>query len=303
MRNVIRGVEEFLFADGSPLNLAVTRILLAATALWVLLSRPGMTATLTFPTEMWTFVSNARRVRFLYGLPFPVEQILYFILHVTLVLVIIGVFPRIASFVSALLLYHFAPLETILWTPNPYLRGFTIPILGLLVAAFSRSGDALAIFKPKRSSESPGDYRWPLILIHLFFVQIYFFAGYSKLFASGFRWIEAGNISRYLLLLNQYLGFPRDSWGYLLAPHPLLCGAIAWTGMFFDLLFPIVLFYPRSRRVMIPLAIVFHIANAVLFRIMFQNVFLLLTFVDWAWVAARVRSLRPSAGRKLVAEF
>ena len=274
--------DRLLFVEESPANLVAARILLAGTALWMLLSRPGLVAVLDYPREMWTFVSEPRLLRFFYVLPSAVEHILFAILHVTLLAALVGFYPRLMSFLSGILLYHFAPLETILWTPNPYLRGFTIPLLGLLVLSFA----------PKRTA-----IRWPLLLIQIFFVQIYFFAGYAKLFTSGFRWLAWQNIYRYLLQMNQYLGFPNTSFAYTLAEYAWLCAIIAWTGLLFDLAFPLVLFSRRARYVMIPLAIFFHVANAVLFRIVFQNAILLLLFVNWDWVVSRVRSARPATAQ------
>ena len=44
-------------------NLAAARILLAATALWVVLSRHDLPGILAYPPEMWAGVSPERRVR------------------------------------------------------------------------------------------------------------------------------------------------------------------------------------------------------------------------------------------------
>jgi hypothetical protein len=62
-------------------------------------------------------------------------------------------------------------------------------------------------------------------------------------------------------------------------------------------LFPIVIFKPWTRRFMLPLAVFFHVANAVVFHVVFQNTFLLLMFVDWEAVAVRVRNWIPAAQR------
>ena len=56
---------------------------------------------------------------------------------------------------------------------------------------------------------------------------------------------------------------------------------MGWGGLAFELAFPAVLFRPRLRSVVLPLAALFHVANSLLFRIFFQNVALLLLFVDW----------------------
>jgi hypothetical protein len=277
--------ERFWYRPEPPVNLAAARILLAGTALWVVLSRFDLPSILAFPPELWWGVSPERRLRFLmvFGLGF--ERLLYGLLHVCLLMAILGVFPRLSCFLSGLLLYHFAPFETIIRSANPYLRGLTIPCLGLLVLSFSRCGDALSVLAPRGVTASPPSwqYRWPLALVQVLFCQIYLFAGYSKLFSSGFSWVTAGNIRGHLLVLNQALVQPpQASWGYALAREPLLCAAVAWLGLALEFAFPLVLFWKASRWVLLPVAFLFHVANSVLFRIFFQNVPLLLLFVDWS---------------------
>jgi len=274
---------EFWFAEEKQANLIAGRMLLAATGLWMVLSRPDLPGVAGLPPEMWELVSFARRVRFGYVLPVEVEWVLFALLHIALLGALVGVYQRTTCIISGILLIHFAPLETILWTPNPYLRGFTIPGLGLLAFGFAGSQETR---------------RWPLLLTQVFFAQIYFFAGYAKLFQSGLAWMEPSNIRRYLLFLNQFLGFDGSAIGYVLAASPIVCGFMAWAGLLFDLAFPIVLFKPATRYVMLPLALFFHIANAVVFHVMFQNTVLLLLFVNWDGIAARIRLL---AGRPVEA--
>jgi hypothetical protein len=254
-------------------NLSAARVLLALAALWVLLSRFDLPSLLNLPPEMWQGVTFARRVRFLLVLPVLVERLLYALLHVSLLVAIGGWMPRLACLASGLLLYHFAPLEALIRTPNPYLRGFTIPALGLLILSFVPS------------QETP---RWPLRLVQVLFCQIYLFAGYSKLVTSGMAWATVDNIRNYLLILNQiFFDRPEASLGYWVAAHPALCAAMAWAGLAIEFAFPAVLFFPRSRWVLLPAAFFFHAANAVLFRIFFQSAILLLLFVDWGAISAR----------------
>jgi hypothetical protein len=277
----------------------MARILLAATALWMVLSRHDLPALLAFPPELWRAVTPERRLRFGMLLPLGVERALYWTLHATLVCALLGVRARAACLLSGLLLYHFAPFETIIRSANPYLRGFTIPCLGLLVMAFARCGDALTLpraLRPAPPAPDDAAYRWPVALVQVFFCQIYFFAAWSKLATTGWAWLEAGNIRGHLLVLNQALtADPAASLGYALARHPLLCALVAWTGLLFEFAFPLVLFSLRARRVLVPLALVFHAANSLLFRIFFQNVWLLLLFVPWARVLERRQGQRAPA--------
>ena len=273
----------FWYGPEPALNLAAARVLLAATALWVVLSRHDLPSIVAYPPELWGGVSPERRIRFLMLFGVGIERGLYALLHAALVCAVVGLWPRVACFVAGLLCYHFAPFETIIRTANPYLRGLTIPCLGLLVVSFSRCGHALALWpRPPAGPPPSGEYRWPLRLVQVLFCQIYLFAGWSKLFTTGWSWTAADNVRGHLLALNQALvADPASSWGYAAARHPLACGALAWAGLALEFAFPLVLFSRAARRVLLPAAGVFHAANSILFRIFFQNVPLLLLFVDW----------------------
>ena len=281
----------FWHAPDPPLDLALARILLAGTALWIVLSRPGLPGLLELPPELWSRVTPERRVRFLLLLPTAAERALWALLHVALASALLGLRARLACFMSGLLLYHFAPLESLIRSPNPYLRGLTIPTLGLLILSFSRCGDALALWPRPGPGLSPsGDYRWPLRLVQVLFCQIYVFAGYAKLATSGLAWTEPENLRGYLLLLNQaLLADPTRSLGYAIAAHPWLCGAMAWAGLALEFAFPLV-WLPRARGVLLAAAVLFHLANAVLLRIFFQNAVLLLLFVHWDGLRRRWRT-------------
>lgn len=292
--------ERFWHRPAPAADLAAARILLAAVGLWMVLSRHDLPGMLAFPPELWRNVTPERRLRFLMVLPLGAERALYWALHATLLCALLGLRPRAACLLSGLLLYHFAPFETIIRTANPYLRGLTIPCLGLLVLSFARCGDALSLERAFRrpSGTAPADdpaYRWPLALVQVLFCQIYFFAGWSKLATTGWAWLEAGNIRGHLLVLNQALSAdPAASWGYALARRPLLCAAVAWAGIAFEFAFPVVLFSDRARRLLVPLALGFHVANSVLFRIFFQDVPLLLMFVPWDSLRRALAQRAPS---------
>ena len=271
--------EAFWHAPTSERNLAIARVLLAGTALWMVLSRFDLPSVLAFPAEMWTGVGAARRARFVLGAPLALEQTLYAALHATLVAALLGLYPRVACFASGLLLYHFAPFETIIRSPNPYLRGLTLPTLGLLILSFAPRMDRWRVLPAAAEADAPA---WPLRLVQVLLCQIYFFAGYAKLVTSGLEWPAAENVRRYLLLLNQGLSnAPAGSLGYAIADLPWACALLGWGGLALELLFPLVLFSRAARWVLLPLAVLFHVGNGVLFRIFFQNVFLLLVFVDW----------------------
>jgi hypothetical protein len=274
--------DAFWHAPEPARNLAAARMLLAGTALWMVLSRADLPGVLAFPPELWTGVGSARSARFLLGAPLVAERVLFGLLHLALLGALVGAYPRPACFLSGLLLYHFAPLETIIRSPNPYLRGFTIPTLGLMILSFAPGVDALR-WRPRRTAPPPFvTPAWPLRLVQVLFCQIYLFAGWAKLVTSGLAWPTVENVRGYLLALNQGLSAdPASSLGYAVADRSWACALIGWGGLALEFAFPLVLFSPAARLVLLPAALLFHAGNALLFRIFFQNVFLLLLFVDW----------------------
>lgn len=264
----------FWTAPTSARNLAAARIVLAVTALWIVLSR-DLPAALQLPQVMWAF-AGATRFRFAAGLPFALERLAYLLLHVSLVATILGVKPRVSAFVSGLLLYHFAPFESLIWTPNPYLRGLTIPTLGLLVLSSSPE------LSHARLRDREGEVaRWPVTLVQVVLVQMYFFAGVAKLMTSGLAWASAVNMRRWLLILAQIYGAAPSSVAYRVADSAWMTSVIGWMALAFELSFPAVLFSSTARRTLVPLAALFHLANIALYHIVFQDLAILLLFVDW----------------------
>jgi len=273
----IRAWERFWLADEPPLNLAVARVVFAGQALWILLSRDlGSLAAL--PPPFWEDVPAAARWRYLLlpqlsGLA-PALQWLAVLL---LAAFAAGWRPRWTGVAAALLLYHLAPLETLFWTPSPYERGLTIAVPALVALAVAgRAG-------------------WGLRLAQLFLAQVYFFAGWSKLVRVGFGWIAADNLQRWLWLLNeqdQLAVF--GSLGPWIARHPSLCLAIAVLTVAVELAFPLAVFLPRTRPLLVGAVAAMHAGVLLAMNIAFLNVPQLLVFVDWeGW-----RGRRAPPGRR-----
>ena len=146
--------DRFWFAPASPVNLAAARIVICVHALWILASR-NLPATSSLPEAFWVGVPQADRWRYLI---FPghesFERVLLGAAVLALVAAALGIWARTACAVSALLLYHLAPLETIYWTPAPYERGLTVDVLVLVVLAASRSADALSLTTARQAAPS-----------------------------------------------------------------------------------------------------------------------------------------------------
>ncbi len=282
----------FWYGQGSPTNLAAARIVFGSTSLWVLVSRnfAGMSG---LPSEFWSAVPASASWRYLdFGGHPALERGLEWAAGIALVCAIAGVLPRISCFIAGMLLYHLAPLETIIWTPNPYARGLTISVLALLTLAFSPCGDrwALKFAHSRGQAAERGDYTWPLRLIQLFVAQIYFFSGFAKISHSGWRWASASNLRSWLLYFSeedQVRVF--HTLGRWLAERPLLCQVIGVGTLILELGFITVLFSKTARRLLVPLAAVFHLGILLSMNLAFLNVPQLLVFVDWDVAAAWLR--------------
>jgi hypothetical protein len=318
VRRFTRAWHRFWFAPSAPRNLAAARIIIAAHALWILLSRdlPGISA---LDAALWEAVPPSRSWRFLLfhghaGLEYTLQTLAI----AALLAVLLGIAVRVAALAAALLLYHLAPLETVIWTPSPYERGFEVAVLALVILAVSPCADAWSVRARASRRDSAdagasraasdaaaaaaGDYRWPLRLMQVLVAQIYLFSGWSKLFRAGPEWVAADNLRRWLLAFQQQdqiaVFTTLGSW---IADRPALCLAAALGALIVDFGVAGGLFIARLRRLAIGAAVAFHAAILFAMNIAFLNLPQLLIFVDWDGVARRFgkgeAQARASAGR------
>jgi hypothetical protein len=287
------------FSPESALNLAAARVIFAVHAAWVLLSR-DIPATSALPAEFWANVGRAERWRYLVvpghaGL----EYALQWIAIAALVCVILGLMPRLACFVSALLLYHLAALETLYWTANPFQRGFTISVLALFTLSFSRCGDALRLGGAPAVAPSP-DYCWPLRLIQLHLANVYFLSGVSKLIRVGPGWLDPQNLREWFLLFSQQDQVIREApifnvLGPWFADHVILCAVAGLYGVVANICFIATPFSRYARRFLVPDAALFHIIVFFSMNIFWNNIIQLLIFVNWSWLVTRLRGANSAA--------
>lgn len=285
---------DFWFAPAPAINLAAARVIFSLHGLWILgsLDLAGISGV---PQVFWAGVSRAERWRYLlFPGHAPIEYALQWAAFAALIAAALGVWPRVACFCAGLLLYHLAPLETIFWTPNPFERGFTVDVLALLALAFSRSGDALCVLSRRSTPPPSGDYQWPLRLVQLQLCQVYFISGYAKLALAGPGWVSGENLGRWMLLFGQQdqVLVPTRI-GLWLADRPLVCWLMGIGGLSLDLGLITMVVWPRLRKWLIPVVLLFHTGILLTMGILFLNIPQLLVFVDWASLG---RKRRLSAG-------
>jgi hypothetical protein len=289
--------DRFWFEPAPAVNLAAARILFAAHALWVLLSRdiPALSA---LPPVFWDWLPDPARWRYLLWEGHPQrEYAVQAVAIAALLAAVAGVAARASCFVAGLALYHLAPLETWFLTPTPWSKDLTMSLLALLVLSAAPCADALA---PGRRAAGPappsGDYSWPLKLAQLFLCQVYFFAGYAKVALVGWEWASPENMSRWLILASQQDEFAVFTGvGAWIARQPALCALLGAGTLALELAFPIVLFSRRARAVLVPAAALFHVGIVFAMNMVFLNLPQLLVFMDWDALGRRLRSARRSA--------
>jgi hypothetical protein len=273
--------ERFWFAPGDPRTLAMARIVVAAHALWVLLSR-DLPALSGLPAPFWRTVADSARVRFLIAEGHPrVEGVLAIVAVAALVAALLGLWTRVSCLVSGLLLYHLAPLETIILTPSPYVKGLTIAVPALIALSVAPCADAWSL-RRTHAGAAPWEYGWPVQLVRLLIAQVYLFSGWAKLVRVGPEWAAADNVRAWLHFFNQ-----RDqlvvhhTLGPWLAERPALCLLAGVSTLALELLFVSSLFSRMARRVLPALAAAWHIGILFAMNIAFPYLPLLLVFRDF----------------------
>jgi hypothetical protein len=146
-------------------------------------------------------------------------------------------------------------------------------IMGVL--ALAPCGDALSLdaliwkYRRRQRANAGGQYHWPVQLVRVIFVSVFFAAGLSKLRAAGLSWVMSDTLRHYILE-NQYV-FHADAmqaWSRPLVEwlvgYPLLCRVLATLTVILELSAPLALVSPAARLLLIPALFLFQVGNALL---------------------------------------
>jgi hypothetical protein len=285
MDTVRRAWNRFWFEPDAAQNLAFLRVVVALHALWILLSRDF--AAVSGLQDFWVAVPLSVRLRYLL---FPghvgIEQVLQVGATVALVAALVGVYPRTACLLAGVLLYHMAPMDTIIWSPTPLAYGLTLSPVLLLALGAAPSGDAWVLWPRHGRGVSPSwEYGWPRRLAWILVAQIYAFAAIAKLEQAGLAWSSASNIRRWLLLFSLDEQRPYQALGRWLADRPGLCLAIGIGTVIFEWTFVLAVFSRLARRVLVPAGLILQVGILLAMNIHVGETWLLVTFVDWQVVA------------------
>lgn len=290
------------FEPGDPENLAAARVIVAAHAMWVLWSW-DIAALTALPTGFYEHVQTSTQWRFLlFPGHYGVERFIELLAGAALVAVLVGVWVRWAALLAALLLYHLGPLQSFLVNTNSQNRGFTIAVLSLVVLSAARSADVwrVGITAAKRPVNSSWEYTWPLRMMQMFVAQVYLFSLWGKLFHGGWQWFTPRQIARHFVLNSHVIpGRELTSLGTVIGGSVIASSLVLVLLIVIEGGFIATLFSRKARRVLVPLAAAGHLAILMTMQIFYVNAFYLLLFVNWAWLADRLRrgTLRPKSSQ------
>jgi hypothetical protein len=279
--------DDFWFRPGSSASFIALRVIVAAHSLWILTARPDLPAVVAWPVAFWRPIPASLFLRFGYfGFHPEVEWILFGLLMLVLIAVLFGFAIRVTAFAAGLLLYHFAPLDSLLAS------GDFISMSGLTVPTVAMFGIWAA-----------DEYRWPVVLSRLLLALSFFLSGITKLTYVGLSWYGASNIRQAALTAWSLSGRPVAFW---IATHTWAAWAIGIGSASLDALFLVAVFSRRVRWIVIPLALVALVVRSLAFGVHWLAAPLLLLFVDWDWLVGRYsgwknpamaqRACSPAAG-------
>lgn len=167
----------------------------------------------------------------------------------------------------------------------------------LAVLAFTPCGDGFSVdrLSGPKDDRPRVRYGYPLFLMQLLLVWVYFAAGASKLQYSGLSYFNADNlaVAAISFSLGNLAGTDYD-WAFALPRFrsvlPIaLVGMVAW-----ELLFPLALFVRRTRWWFLGSGVVFHSITGVLMNVFFKFTLAMYgVFVDWVAVGRWLLRFRP----------
>lgn len=268
---------ELLFAPASRRSLVMTRVCVAAYALWLVMSRPMLWQIAEWPRAMYPLQHRPLLLRFgMLLVPARVEHGLYLALMLFLVAVIFGAFTRVAAVGASVLLYHFAPFEEIFsGLHSNGNAGFNLVVLALAALAFAEYHDG----------EESAEYRWPIVFVQTLVALQYLLGGLAKVRFTGVGWYTTDNIAKTVREMVTLTGAP---WGDTVAASASLTLALTVGTIALELFFPLAVLSRRARWVMVPAAAAAAFLRAKIYGFNTLGAPLLVVFVNWDWVYEHV---------------
>jgi hypothetical protein len=174
----------------------------------------------------------------------------------------------------------------------------------LLVLAFTPCGDAFSLDALRGvRRERPGGswvYGYPILLARLLLAWSYFTSALIKLRVAGLGYLSADNLPA--LAVSNSLDNMHDTQfraGLWLPAYREYTPYFVALVVLWELLFPLAIWFPRARAVILAAGVFFHLGTLVFMNIFFPyHLAMYLVFVDWPWVVGRARGLLSRFGAR-----
>lgn len=292
-----RTLDVFWNAPGSPVNLAIFRVVLFTTFFFSV-DLSGAVWYSRMPAELRIAPVGLRHI--IPHLPISpgLARVAGILLLIFCALAVVGLFTHLSCWLTVVLGLYVLGLADLYGKVN-HLHHHLIWFAALL--AVSPCADVLSLDawrKNSRQREWPADspkYARPLRFVWLLMGVIYFFPGLWKLMRVGPSWASPGNMR-----LQMYLKWMEfDNWTPLfrIDLHPTLCALCGTGTIAFEISFIFLVFFRRTHPFLIPAGLAFHNLTYLFMRISFwplQTMYL--SFVDWDTLARRLFPKRDRAG-------
>jgi hypothetical protein len=146
--------------------------------------------------------------------------------------------------------------------------------------------------RPPQSGEA---YGWPVRTAMVVVALAYFFVGFQKLRFSGIDWITSDNL-RWVLYASSDSQSEPNQLALLIADRAWMAHLLAAGTVFLELFFPLALFWPRLRWLFVPGVVSLHLGIWLMMGLDYsaQALTVIIVFVNWPWVADRVRRGVPA---------
>jgi hypothetical protein len=139
-------------------------------------------------------------------------------------------------------------------------------------------------------------YGWPVRTAMVIIALAYLFAGFQKWRYSGLPWVTSDNL-RWILYASSDTHSHPNELALFVADRPLLAHLFAAGSLLLETSFPLVLFVPRLRWLLVPGAVSMHLGILLTMGLDYSALAatVVIVFVDWPVVVAWVRRSAETA--------
>jgi len=227
---------------------------------------------------------------------FPSEMVffaMHYLLITSLISLLVGFKTKFSSIVAGVL---FLSLKGFFYSVGKINHDLLIAVVPL-VMAFSGWGKSLSVdsLMKSKSHTVREVQNWPLVLLALMLGFMMFTAGFPKILGG---WLDVGTQATYGHYFKQFFLNGRQD---LLASHALAIeNKIAWElldygTVVFETGFLLAIMHPKSTRVFVCIAVIFHFSTMVLLNIAFLPNFLAYAaFLNWTSIHQKTEQIFSS---------